>query len=114
MAANPSVAAATEHGSNHWSAHRGQAFAIRAVVYLGPIVTSIVFVHYAGKVVPAPLSALWLFLVWWFGLSLGVNRRPGRDRQADAATPAARGASPAVARLPRRGTVALQGRAEGG
>jgi hypothetical protein len=46
---------------------------VRAAVYLGPIATSIAFVHYAGKVVSAPLSSLWLYLAWWFGLSLAAT-----------------------------------------
>jgi hypothetical protein len=59
--------------TNRWSSHRLQAFGVRALVYLGPIVLSIVFVHYAGVVVPAPLSSLWLYLTWWFGLSIAAT-----------------------------------------
>jgi len=74
MAAQPGVSAApVQRTTNRWSSHRAQALAVRAVVYLTPIVTSIVFVHYAGKVVPAPLSSLWLYLVWWFGLSIAAT-----------------------------------------
>src|SRR5581483_7880219 len=74
MAAQPGVPAAlTQPATNRWSSHRAQALLVRAVVYLGPIVMSIVFVHYAGKVVPAPLSSLWIYLVWWFGLSLAAT-----------------------------------------
>jgi hypothetical protein len=73
MAAHPHASAAAQRPADRWSAHRAQAFAVRAIVYLGPIVASIVFVHFAGKAVPAPLSSLWLFLAWWFGLSIAAT-----------------------------------------
>ena len=73
MAAAPAVSTTPETGHGRWSAHRGRALAVRTIVYLGPIAASIVFVHYAGKLVPAPVSSLSLFLAWWFGLSLGAT-----------------------------------------
>ena len=75
MPANRGVDAVrqTPAAVNRWASHRGQALAVRAVVYLGPIAASILFVHYAAKVVPAPLSSLWLYLTWWFGLSVAAT-----------------------------------------
>lgn len=73
MAAHPHASAATTRAQNRWSAHRIQALAVRTIVYVGPIAASIVFVHYAGKAIPAPLSSLWLFLLWWFGLSIAAT-----------------------------------------
>src|SRR5579884_1919229 len=74
MAAQPGVSAApVQRTTNRWSSHRAQALGLRAVVYLGPIATSIAFVHYAGQVVPAPLSSLWVYLAWWFGLSVAAT-----------------------------------------
>src|SRR5689334_14250494 len=73
MAAHPHASAARRRPADRWSAHRAQAALVRTVVYLGPIAASIVFVHYAGKVVPAPLSSLWLYLAWWFGLSIAAT-----------------------------------------
>ena len=74
MAAQRGVPAALDPSTaNRWSSHRAQAFLLRAAVYLGPIAASIVFVHYLGQVVPAPLSSLGVFLVWWFSLSLAAT-----------------------------------------
>jgi HD-GYP domain-containing protein (c-di-GMP phosphodiesterase class II) len=73
MAAAPAVSPTPETRVGRWSAHRGRALAVRAVVYLTPVVASIVFVHYAGQIVPAPLSSLWLYLAWWFGLSVAAT-----------------------------------------
>ena len=73
VAAHPGVSAAAVGTTNRWSSHRAQALGLRAVVYLGPIATSIAFVHYAGQVVPAPLSSLWVYLAWWFGLSVAAT-----------------------------------------
>ncbi|HEY2778668.1 MAG TPA: Ig-like domain-containing protein [Gaiellaceae bacterium] len=73
MAASVEVSRADRIGPNRWASHRLQAIGVRAVVYLGPIILSIVFVHFAGLVVPAPLSSLWLYLAWWFGLSLAAT-----------------------------------------
>jgi HD-GYP domain-containing protein (c-di-GMP phosphodiesterase class II) len=73
MAAHPQASAAAQRPTDRWSAHRAQAALVRTVVYLGPIAASIVFVHYAGQAVPAPLSSLWLYLAWWFGLSIAAT-----------------------------------------
>ncbi len=73
MATQAELAAADPAAGARWAPRRLHAYAVRAIVYLGPIVLSIVFVHYAGLVVPAPLGSLWLYLGWWFGLSLAAT-----------------------------------------
>ncbi len=55
--------------ASRWSGRPLQAIALRTIVYAAPLVGSIVFVHYASKVVPAPAGSLVLFLVWWLALS---------------------------------------------
>ena len=52
-----------------WAGKPVQAALLRAVVYVAPLAGSVVFVHYASQVVPAPTGSLWLFLSWWLGLS---------------------------------------------
>src|SRR5690348_2287424 len=59
-----------EPSTSRWAERRLQAALLRGVVYVAPFVGSIVFVHFAAKVVAAPRSSLVLFLGWWFGLSL--------------------------------------------
>ena len=56
MAAHPHASAAAQRPADRWSAHRAQATLLRTVVYVGPIAASIIFVHYVGKAIPAPLS----------------------------------------------------------
>ncbi|MBA3843753.1 MAG: hypothetical protein H0X39_14270, partial [Actinobacteria bacterium] len=69
-----STAAATvqvqEMPAARWAGHPNQARALRVGLYLAPLVGSIVFVHFASQVVPAPTGSLMLFLAWWVGLSL--------------------------------------------
>jgi hypothetical protein len=52
-----------------WTGKPVRAALLRAVVYASPLAASVVFVHYASQVVPAPVGSLWLFLSWWLGLS---------------------------------------------
>ena len=55
--------------ASRWSGRPAQAIALRTLVYVAPLVGSIVFVHFASKIVPAPTGSLVLFLTWWLGLS---------------------------------------------
>ena len=63
-------AAPTKAPASRWSGRPTQAIALRALVYVAPLAGSIVFVHYASKVIPAPTGSLLLFLAWWLGLSV--------------------------------------------
>src|SRR6478736_9343974 len=58
---------------DRWSSRRAEAFALKSLVFAGPVVLSLVFVHFAGQAVPPPVSSLWLYLAWWFGLSVGAT-----------------------------------------
>ena len=67
--------------AGRWSARPLQAACVRAFVFLAPIALSIAFVHIVSRVVPAPTSSWWLFLLWWgllSGLATGVLM--GADR----------------------------------
>ena len=44
--------------ASRWSGRPAQAIALRTLVYVAPLVGSIVFVHFASKVVPAPTGSL--------------------------------------------------------
>src|SRR5476649_740980 len=67
-------------GSWRWAARPLQAWAVRGFVLLAPLAGSFAFVSFASTQLRLPTSSLWLFLLWWFGLSgaatvvlLGVN-----------------------------------------
>src|SRR4051812_19566695 len=55
--------------ASRWSGRPLQAIALRTIVYAAPLAGSIVFVHFASKVVSAPAGSLVLFLIWWLALS---------------------------------------------
>jgi HD-GYP domain-containing protein (c-di-GMP phosphodiesterase class II) len=55
--------------SQRWNARPLQAFAVRAFVLIAPLAGSFAFVHFASTWIKPPLSSLWLYLAWWFGLS---------------------------------------------
>jgi len=59
--------------ANRWASHGVQALALRTAVYVAPLAASLAFVRLASMVVPAPLSSLWLYITWWFGLSLAAT-----------------------------------------
>ena len=52
-----------------WAGRPVQAAVLRGLIYLLPLAGSIVFVHFASQVIPAPAGSLWQFLSWWLGLS---------------------------------------------
>jgi putative nucleotidyltransferase with HDIG domain len=61
--------------AERWSARPLEAACVRAFAFLAPIALSIAFVHIVSRVVPAPTSSWWLFLLWWgllSGLATGV------------------------------------------
>jgi len=53
-----------------WSAYPWAARALRLVVFGLPLLASIVFVQALTWLVGIPTSSLWVFLGWWFGVSL--------------------------------------------
>src|SRR5476651_57719 len=68
-------------GSRRWAARPLQAWSVRGFVVLAPLAGSFAFVRFASTQLRPPTSSLWLFLLWWFGLSgaatvvlLGVDR----------------------------------------
>ena len=63
------MAVSQQAGRTRWAGRPGQAIALRTLVYVAPLAGSIVFVHFASKVVPAPSGSLVLFLLWWLALS---------------------------------------------
>ena len=65
------MAAAGDGG--RWVGRPWRARALRAVVYLLPIVGSLLFVRAAATALEAPTSSLGLYLAWWFALSLGAT-----------------------------------------
>ncbi|MGH3132893.1 MAG: HD-GYP domain-containing protein, partial [Gaiellaceae bacterium] len=78
--------AAREGAREHrWSAHPWRARGVRVLVYALPIAVSLAFVYLATSIVRAPTSSLWVFLLWWFAISLmatavvsvvyGISRR---------------------------------------
>ncbi len=56
-----------------WGARPWRARAIRTLAFLLPILGSIVFVHLASRVFPAPAANFWLFVSWWIGISVAAT-----------------------------------------
>jgi hypothetical protein len=52
-----------------WAARPIQAGLIRVFVFLAPIGGSVLFLHFAGRLVPVPTSSFWLFISWWIVMS---------------------------------------------
>jgi len=63
------VAAAGSNG-RRWSAHPWAARALRVAVFGLPILASVVLVQVLTSVTGVPTSSLWVFLGWWFGVSI--------------------------------------------
>ena len=102
------VAMETRSGdTTRWEPRPRLAALLRAFVFLAPIAASVAFVHFASSlIVPPGRSSCPRRLV-----DRPQRRRHGRahrDRPADPAAAATRGAAQALARLPRPGAVALQ------
>jgi hypothetical protein len=53
-----------------WSAHPWTARALRLSVFGVPILASVAFVQTLTSFTGVPTSSLWVFLGWWFGVSL--------------------------------------------
>ena len=56
-----------------WSAHPWRARGLRLLVYALPIAGSLAFVRLATSVVAVPTASLWMFLLWWLGMSLAAT-----------------------------------------
>jgi HD-GYP domain len=63
------VAAANVSGGR-WSAHPWAARALRLAVVAVPILASVAFVQFLTSLTGVPTSSLWVFLGWWFGVSI--------------------------------------------
>ncbi len=63
----------TSGETQRWRARPVQAVLIRAVAFLVPIASSLIFVHLASGVVPMPTGSLWFFLLWWLGISAAAT-----------------------------------------
>ena len=66
------MAAADGH-QHRWSAHPWRARGLRLLVYALPLGGSLLFVRLATAVTGVPTASLWIFLVWWFGMSLAAT-----------------------------------------
>ena len=64
---------AAEKASPRWSAHPWRARGLRLLVYALPIAGSLLFVRVATTVTGVPTASLWMFLAWWFGMSLAAT-----------------------------------------
>ena len=53
-----------------WSAHPWAARGLRLLVFGLPLLASVAFVQALTSVTGVPTSSLWVFLGWWFGVSL--------------------------------------------
>ncbi len=53
-----------------WSAHPWAARGLRLLVFGLPILASVAFVQTLTSFTGAPTNSLWVFLGWWFGVSL--------------------------------------------
>jgi HD domain-containing protein/Big-like domain-containing protein len=58
-----------DDNKRRWAARPVQAGLIRAFVFLVPIAGSVVFLHFAGRLVPVPTSSFLLFVTWWVVMS---------------------------------------------
>ncbi|HWJ33507.1 MAG TPA: HD-GYP domain-containing protein, partial [Gaiellaceae bacterium] len=56
--------------ARRWSAHPWAARTVRALAFGLPLLASIAFVQALTSFTGVPTSSLWVFLAWWFGVSL--------------------------------------------
>ena len=63
------MAAAHEGPERRWSAHPWRGRALRLLVYALPIAGSLAVVRLATAVTGVPTRSLWLFILWWLGIS---------------------------------------------
>src|SRR5581483_7312383 len=59
--------------SPRWGGHPVQAALVRALAFVAPIAASVGFVDLATRVLPAPLGSLWVYLLWWLGLTAAAT-----------------------------------------
>src|ERR671937_1530339 len=67
------MSAAGPTPARRWAAHPWRARALRVLVYALPIAGSLVFVRVATSLTGVPTSSLWLFLLWWLGISVAAT-----------------------------------------
>ncbi len=54
---------------HRWAAHPWRARSVRLLVYAFPVALSLAFVHVATSITSPPTASLWVFLLWWLGIS---------------------------------------------
>jgi Bacterial Ig domain/HD domain len=59
--------------SPRWGRRPVEAALVRVLAFVAPIAASIGFVELASRAVPAPLGSLWVYLLWWFGLTAAAT-----------------------------------------
>jgi hypothetical protein len=59
--------------SGRWSARPALARLLRFTAFALPVVTSVVFVYAAARLVPPPAHSFVLYLAWWVGLSAAAT-----------------------------------------
>jgi len=67
------VTADTGASPRRWSAHPWRAQALRLLVYALPVALSLAVVHLATSLTSPPTASLWVFLLWWLGISLAAT-----------------------------------------
>lgn len=68
-----SVIVTAEDKTQRWAARPIQAGLIRMFVFLAPIAGSVLFLHFAGRVVAVPTGSFWLFISWWVVMSAAAT-----------------------------------------
>jgi len=58
---------------HRWSAHPWRARGLRLLVYAFPVALSLAFVHFATSITSPPTASLWVFLLWWLGISAAAT-----------------------------------------
>jgi hypothetical protein len=60
-------------GATGWAGRPLQAWLVRTLAYVVPLAGSFAFVRIATALVRPPMSSLWAFLAWWFGVSVAAT-----------------------------------------
>jgi HD domain-containing protein len=67
------MTAAESTPGRRWAAHPWRARTLRLLVYVLPIAGSLAFVRLATSLTGVPTSSLWVFLLWWLGISVAAT-----------------------------------------
>ncbi|HSI98334.1 MAG TPA: hypothetical protein VK926_08225, partial [Gaiellaceae bacterium] len=67
------MAQRTDSKVHRWAAHPWRARLVRLLAYACPLTLSLAFVYVATGFVGPPTASLWVFLLWWLGMSLGAT-----------------------------------------